>query len=157
LCVYIAVAQSPAHYINSSKGCSSITEFFPLCFLLVHKISLSPLARHCQWCNLVFDLATGLAGLATKLLVLSRSRLSFTQPAKPAKPAKFFCFSFTVHKPPQKGAKYANAYIFFEQCLSWSMDSRLDVRCRSNYDTLSIGCFRHKIVIFQAFKKMFFM
>jgi hypothetical protein len=29
------VAQSPAHYINSSKGCSSITESFPLCFLLV--------------------------------------------------------------------------------------------------------------------------
>jgi hypothetical protein len=29
------VAQSPAHYINSSKGCPSITESFPLCFLLV--------------------------------------------------------------------------------------------------------------------------
>jgi hypothetical protein len=27
-------AQSPAHYINSSKGCPSITESFPLCFLL---------------------------------------------------------------------------------------------------------------------------
>jgi hypothetical protein len=29
------VAQSPAHYINSSKGCPSITESFPLCFLLI--------------------------------------------------------------------------------------------------------------------------
>jgi hypothetical protein len=28
-------AQSPAHYINRSKGCPSITESFPLCFLLV--------------------------------------------------------------------------------------------------------------------------
>jgi hypothetical protein len=45
------VAQSPAHYINSSKGCPSVTESFPLCFLLVHKMLLSPLARHCQWCN----------------------------------------------------------------------------------------------------------
>jgi hypothetical protein len=45
------VAQSPARYINSSKGCPSITESFPLCFLLVQKMSLSPLARHCQWCN----------------------------------------------------------------------------------------------------------
>jgi hypothetical protein len=28
-------AQSPAHYINSSKGCPSITESFPLyCFLV---------------------------------------------------------------------------------------------------------------------------
>jgi hypothetical protein len=27
--------QSPAHYINSSKGCHSITESVPLCFLLV--------------------------------------------------------------------------------------------------------------------------
>jgi hypothetical protein len=26
------VAQSPAHYINSSKGCPSITESFPLGF-----------------------------------------------------------------------------------------------------------------------------
>jgi hypothetical protein len=26
------VAQSPAHYINSSKGCPSITESFPLFF-----------------------------------------------------------------------------------------------------------------------------
>jgi hypothetical protein len=40
------VAQSPANYINSSKGCASITESFLLCFLLVHKMSLSPLARH---------------------------------------------------------------------------------------------------------------
>jgi hypothetical protein len=45
------VAQSPAHYINSGKGCPSITESFPLGFLLVHKMLLSPLARHCQWCN----------------------------------------------------------------------------------------------------------
>jgi hypothetical protein len=29
------VAQSPAHYINSSKGCPSITESFPLVFFLV--------------------------------------------------------------------------------------------------------------------------
>jgi hypothetical protein len=29
------VAQSPAHYINSSKGCPSITESFPLAFFLV--------------------------------------------------------------------------------------------------------------------------
>jgi hypothetical protein len=29
------VAQSPAHYIYSSKGCLSITESFPLCYLLV--------------------------------------------------------------------------------------------------------------------------
>jgi hypothetical protein len=29
------VAQSPAHYINSCKGCPSITESFPLRFLLV--------------------------------------------------------------------------------------------------------------------------
>jgi hypothetical protein len=43
------VAQSPAHYINSSKGCPSITESFPLCCLLLHKMSLSPLSRHCQW------------------------------------------------------------------------------------------------------------
>jgi hypothetical protein len=26
------VAQSPAHYINSRKGCPSITEYFPLLF-----------------------------------------------------------------------------------------------------------------------------
>jgi hypothetical protein len=45
------LAQSPAHYINSSKGCPSITEPFPLCFLLVHKMLLSPQARHRQWCN----------------------------------------------------------------------------------------------------------
>jgi hypothetical protein len=45
------VAQSPAHYIISSKGCPSITESFLLCYLLVHKRSLSPLVRHCQWCN----------------------------------------------------------------------------------------------------------
>jgi hypothetical protein len=45
------VAQSPAHNINSSKGCPSITESFPLCCLLVHTMSLSPLARHCQWHN----------------------------------------------------------------------------------------------------------
>jgi hypothetical protein len=38
------VAQSPAHYINSSKGFPYITESFPLCFLLEHKMSLSPLA-----------------------------------------------------------------------------------------------------------------
>jgi hypothetical protein len=29
------VAHSPAHYINSSKGCSFITESFPLCCFLV--------------------------------------------------------------------------------------------------------------------------
>jgi hypothetical protein len=29
------VAQSPAHYINSSKGCPSITESFPLVVFLV--------------------------------------------------------------------------------------------------------------------------
>jgi hypothetical protein len=29
------VAQSPANSINSSKGCPSITESFPLCYLLV--------------------------------------------------------------------------------------------------------------------------
>jgi hypothetical protein len=29
------VVQLLAHYINSSKGCPSITESFPLCFLLV--------------------------------------------------------------------------------------------------------------------------
>jgi hypothetical protein len=29
------VAQSPAHYINSSKGCPSITEYFQLCCFLV--------------------------------------------------------------------------------------------------------------------------
>jgi hypothetical protein len=29
------VAQSPALYINSSKGCPSITESFPLCCFLV--------------------------------------------------------------------------------------------------------------------------
>jgi hypothetical protein len=29
------VAQSPAHYINTSKGCPSFTESFPLCYLLV--------------------------------------------------------------------------------------------------------------------------
>jgi hypothetical protein len=45
------VAQSPAHYINSSKGCPSITESFPLCCLLVHKMSLLQLLRHCQWRN----------------------------------------------------------------------------------------------------------
>jgi hypothetical protein len=33
--------------------------------------------------RVVFDSATGLAGLATKLSVSSRSRLSLTQPAKP--------------------------------------------------------------------------
>jgi hypothetical protein len=43
------VAQSLAHYINSSKGCPSITESFPLCCLLLHKLLLSPLSRHCQW------------------------------------------------------------------------------------------------------------
>jgi hypothetical protein len=53
----------------------------------------------------VFDSATGLAGLATKLMVLSRSRLSFTQPAKQAKPATFFCCSFEIHKTFQKGQK----------------------------------------------------
>jgi hypothetical protein len=52
------VAQSPAHYINSSKGCASITESFPLCFLLEHKMSLSPLARHCEWCNPVSSAQT---------------------------------------------------------------------------------------------------
>jgi hypothetical protein len=31
----MSVAQSPAHYINISKGCPSNTESFPLCFLLV--------------------------------------------------------------------------------------------------------------------------
>jgi hypothetical protein len=31
----MTVAQSPAHYINSSKGCPSITESFPLCYILV--------------------------------------------------------------------------------------------------------------------------
>jgi hypothetical protein len=54
---------------------------------------------------IVFDSATGLAGLATKLMVLSRSRLSFTQPAKQAKPATFFCCSFEIHKTFQKGQK----------------------------------------------------
>jgi hypothetical protein len=39
------VAQSPAHYINSSKGCPSITESFPLCCLLEHKMLLSPPSR----------------------------------------------------------------------------------------------------------------
>jgi hypothetical protein len=29
------VAHSPAHYINSSKGCPSITESFPLVFFFV--------------------------------------------------------------------------------------------------------------------------
>jgi hypothetical protein len=43
------VAQSPAHYVNSSKGCPSITESFPLFCILLHKMSLSPLSRHCQW------------------------------------------------------------------------------------------------------------
>jgi hypothetical protein len=45
------VAQSPAHFINSSNCCPSMTESFPLCCLLVHKMSLLPLARYCQWCN----------------------------------------------------------------------------------------------------------
>jgi hypothetical protein len=42
------VAHSSAHYINSSKGCPSITESFLLCCLLLHKMLLSPLSRHCQ-------------------------------------------------------------------------------------------------------------
>jgi hypothetical protein len=29
------VAESPVHYKNSSKGCPSITESFPLCYLLL--------------------------------------------------------------------------------------------------------------------------
>jgi hypothetical protein len=42
--------------------------------------------------RLEFDSVTGLAGLAAKLSVFSRSRLSLTQPAKLAKPAKvFYC------------------------------------------------------------------
>jgi hypothetical protein len=32
---YMPVAQSPDHYINSSKGCPSITESFPLVVFLV--------------------------------------------------------------------------------------------------------------------------
>jgi hypothetical protein len=43
------VAQSQDHYINSSKGCPSIRESFPLCCFLLHKMSLLPLWRHCQW------------------------------------------------------------------------------------------------------------
>jgi hypothetical protein len=85
--------------------------------------------------TLVFDSATGLAGLATKLLVLSRSRLSFTQPTKSAKPAKFFCCTFTV----LKRAKNANWDNFPKKSLSLSLNSGLDVRWSSQYYRLSIG------------------
>jgi hypothetical protein len=50
--------------------------------------------------EVVFDSATSLAGLATKLSVFSRSRLSLTQTAKPA---KFFCSWLSVRKTSQKG------------------------------------------------------
>jgi hypothetical protein len=49
------VAQSPAHYMNNNKGCPSITESFPHCFLLLHEILLLPLARHCQWYNPILE------------------------------------------------------------------------------------------------------
>jgi hypothetical protein len=49
------VAQSPAHYINRSKGCSSITESFPLCFFLVLCATIAALPvvePHCTfWLN----------------------------------------------------------------------------------------------------------
>jgi hypothetical protein len=39
LCVYMPVAQSPAHYINSTKGCPSITESFPLVVFCLRPVS----------------------------------------------------------------------------------------------------------------------
>jgi hypothetical protein len=74
--------------------------------------------------RLVFDSATGLAGLATKLSVLSRSRLSFTLPAKPAKPANFFLLFINRLQNVPKRAKYANA-VFFPQkmfIIRWTLD-----------------------------------
>jgi hypothetical protein len=49
------VAQSPAHYINSSKGCPSITESFPLGFFST--------VRHRR----------GIASGATPLVVLAQN------------------------------------------------------------------------------------
>jgi hypothetical protein len=80
----------------------------------------------------VSDSATGLAGLASKLLVLSSSRLSFTQTAKQA---KFFCCSFTVHKTSQKEQKIQMGIISPKNVYH---DSGLDVRSKSEYDGLSI-------------------
>jgi hypothetical protein len=89
--------------------------------------------------TLVFDSPTDLAGLATKLSVLSRSRLSFTQPAKMAQPAKFFCGSLTVHQLSQKGQNVLIHICLPQKCLLWRMDYGLDVKCNGQCDTLSIG------------------
>jgi hypothetical protein len=45
------VAQSPAHYINSSKGCSSISEYFLLVVFLVlcaTVVALPVVQPHCE-------------------------------------------------------------------------------------------------------------
>jgi hypothetical protein len=47
----MTVAQSPAHYINSSKGCPSITESFPLVVFLVlcATVAALPVVQpHCE-------------------------------------------------------------------------------------------------------------
>jgi hypothetical protein len=105
------------------------------------QLSVQQCSANCSYhqLQLVFDSATGLVGLATKLSVLSRSRLSFTPPAKPSKPAKLFCYLLTVHKTFQKGRNIQMQIFFPPKNVYQEVDSVLYVRCSSQYDTLCIG------------------
>jgi hypothetical protein len=79
------------------KGNQQLKKAKRRCFAYFYRWEVKP------W-EVVFDSATGLAGLATKLTVSSRSWLSLTEPAKPAKPAKVFCFLLSKYiKHPKKG------------------------------------------------------
>jgi hypothetical protein len=49
----MSVAQSPAHYINISKGCPSITESFPLVVVLVLCATVAALPVVQPHCNLI--------------------------------------------------------------------------------------------------------
>jgi hypothetical protein len=51
------VAQSPAHYINSSKGCPSITESFLLCYFFVLCATVTALPVVEPHCYIVFALS----------------------------------------------------------------------------------------------------
>jgi hypothetical protein len=50
------VAQSPAHYINSSKGCPFITESFPLVVFLVLCATIAALPVVQPHCDNVADI-----------------------------------------------------------------------------------------------------
>jgi hypothetical protein len=72
------LAQSPAHYINSSKGCPSITESFPLVGFLVlwATVAALPVVQpHCDWYQIKNRITTCLECKLCKNRTRIRKRL----------------------------------------------------------------------------------